>query len=166
MARFTFKASDEYALKVAALGKNSKAMAEKAIKRGAGIVADELRKNLEKVSAVDDMHNLMAYKKRGKAKLSIKQKKGLLESFGITDVEMDSKGFYNAKLGFDEYNSIRTKKYPKGQPNQLIARALEGGTSFMDAQPFVRPAVNATRKAAKEEMQKVIDEECAKIMNK
>ena len=68
------------------------------------------------------------------------------------------------KVGFDGYNAVSTMKYPKGQPNQLIARVTENGSSFMDKQPFIRPAINATKDKALEEMQRVIDEEVKKIM--
>lgn len=71
----------------------------------------------------------------------------------------------NVKLGFDGYNEVKTRKYPKGQPNQLIARVTESGSPYMDKTPFMRMAVNATRKPALAEMQKVIDEESKKIMD-
>ena len=166
MARFAVKGIEEYALKLSKMGESAKTIAGKAIYGAADIVADKIKDEITSLEAVHDKYNLQSVRKKEKAKLSIAQKKGLLDSFGITKMDKDAKGFHNVKLGFDGYNSVKTKKYPKGQPNQLIARVLENGSSHMDAQPFVRPAVNATRKAAKEEMQKVIDEECAKIMKK
>lgn len=67
---------------------------------------------------------------------SSKQYKGLIESFGIAKMHAGNNG-YNVKCGFDGYNSIVTEKYPKGQPNAMIARAVNKGTSFMVAQPFM-----------------------------
>ena len=46
MARMTFKAGEEYALKLEAVGARSEEMAIKAIETGAGIVTNEIRKNL------------------------------------------------------------------------------------------------------------------------
>lgn len=166
MAKFAVKGIEEYALKLSKMGESSRFIAGKAIYGAADIVANRVKEEISSLEAVHDKYNLQSARKKEKAKLSIAQKKGLLDSFGITKMDKDTKGFHNVKLGFDGYNSVRTKKYPKGQPNQLIARVVENGSSHMDAQPFMRPAVNATRKSATEEMQKVIDEECAKIMNK
>lgn len=166
MAKFSVKGIDEYALKLSKMGESAKSIAGKAIYRAADTVANQIKDEIASLEAVHDKYNLQSVRKKERARLSIAQKKGLMESFGITKMDRDTKGFYNVKLGFDGYNSVKTKKYPKGQPNQLIARVVENGSSHMDAQPFMRPAVNATRKAAKEEMQKVIDEEYTKIMNK
>ena len=57
-----------------------------------------------------------------------------------------------------------TKQYPKGLPNQLLARAIESGSSVRQKKPFVRPAVTATKKQAIAEMEKIIDEEVEKSM--
>lgn len=165
MAKFAVKGTDEYALKLQQLGKSMNSVAGKAIYSAADIVADKLKDNLEAIPAVDNKYNIFAHKKKRKSRISEAQKRGLIESFGVAKMDKDSNGYLNVKLGFDGYNSVRTRTYPKGQPNQLIARVLENGSSFMDAQPFVRPAVNETRKRAQVAMQDVIDEECKKIMD-
>lgn len=164
MAKMTIKGIDEYALKLSKLGNKSQEVAGKAIYAGAQVVADAIKRNIDSLEAVDDKYNLIAYKQGKKSKLSETQKKGLKEAFGITKMQKDSDGFYNVKLGFDGYNDVKTKKYPNGQPNQLIAIVTESGSSFMDKTPFVRPALNQTKKQAQEIMQKVIDEETGKIM--
>ena len=51
-------------------------------------------------------------------------------------------------MGFDGYNEVKTRKYPNGQPNALMARSIESGSSARDKYPFIRPAVQATRKQA------------------
>ena len=90
------------------------------------------------------------------------QKAGLLDGFGISKLQDDS-GYLNVKLGFDGYNRTRTEKYPQGQPNQLVARGVESGTSWKQKKPFIRPAVTRSRKPAETEMKRVIDEEIEKI---
>ena len=140
MARMTFKAGEEYALKLSALAAGSEATAKRAVYQAAGIVADQIRKNLET--------NLAGSQESTGA---------LAASLGITPVSTDRDGFINAKIGFDGYDE-------KGVPNQLKARAMESGTSRIKKRPFVRPAVNATKKAAVDEMKKVIDEEIEKTM--
>ena len=157
------RGTEEYALKLSKLGKNSEAVAGKAIYEAAGIVADAVKVNLKALPAVNDVENIKAYRAGRKSQLSIKQKEGLVQAFGITKISND-KGYYNVKLGFDGYNGIKTKKYPKGQPNQLIARVVESGSTYMDKTPFVRPALNASRAEALQKMQEVIDQEMNKIM--
>ena len=90
-------------------------------------------------------------------------KKGLQDGFGISPMGSED-GMLNVKLGFDGYNGMKTKKYPKGQPNVLLARSIESGSSIAKKRPFVAPAVRKTKKAAEETMAKIIDEESAKIM--
>ena len=75
-------------------------------------------------------------------------------------------GYINVKLGFDGYNSVKTKKYPKGQPNALIARVTESGSSYRTKTPFIRPAVRATKKAAEQAGQAKIDERIAALGKK
>ena len=162
---YAFKASDEYALRLSKLGAKSKDIAEKAIYVAAGMVTDKIRSNIEALQTVSEVENIKAYKSGEKSQLSYLQKKGMLDSLGITDIELDDNGFYSAKIGFDGYNEIKTKKYPKGQPNQLIARVVESGSPYMDKMPFMRTAVNATKKPAIEIMQQIIDEESKKIMD-
>lgn len=164
MARMTVRGVQEYALKLSKLGRAGEAVAGKAIYEAAGIVADRIKANIEALPAVPDVENLKAYQSGEKSQLSITQKKGLIESFGITKMELDGKGYYNVKLGFDGYNNIKTKKYPNGQPNQLIARVVESGSTYMDKKPFVRPAVTATKKDAIAAMQRIIDNEVRRIM--
>ena len=140
MARMTFNAGDEYARKLSQLSAGSEAIAKKAIYEAADIVADKMREKL-------------------KANLDgSEQSTGALEaSLGITPIQTDKDGFINAKIGFDGYDE-------KGVPNQLKARVMESGSSKIRKRPFVRPAVNATKKAAVEAMQKVVDEEIENIM--
>jgi hypothetical protein len=92
------------------------------------------------------------------------QRAGLKESMGIAGFRNDD-GYLNVKIGFDGYNSHTTKTYPKGQPNVMIARALERGTSFSPATPFVNKAVNRVRAQAEAKMQKTLDEEIKKTMS-
>lgn len=147
LARIMFKDGHEYALKLSRLEAQSERVAKEAIYEGAKIVADKIREN------IDTIHNIHRY-----------QKEDLKESFGITPILLDKKGIWNTHIGFDGYGSHPTKAYPKGLPNQLLARAVESGTSFRSATPFVRRAVNATKKPAADKMKEVIDTETKKIM--
>jgi HK97 gp10 family phage protein len=164
MAKMTVQGIEEYALKLSKLGAKSQETAGKAIYAGAEVVADAIKQNVDGLGTVDEKFNLIAFNQGRKARLSEIQKEGLKKSFGITKMQKDNDGIFNVKLGFDGYNDVKTKKYPNGQPNQLIARIAESGSTFMNKTPFVRPAVSKTRKNAQAAMQRVIDEETEKIM--
>lgn len=157
MARMTFKAGDEYALKLTALGVQSEEIAIKAIESGAGIVTNEIRKNL-----TANLNDPESASRNGRVQFKNfynKTSGSLFESLGITPVERDKDGILQAKIGFGDPDYD-----PNGVPNVLKARVMESGSSTIRKRPFVRPAVNATRKAAQEEMQRIIDEEIEKIM--
>lgn len=153
---------DEYALMLSKLGDRSRAVAGMATYAGAKVVADAIKDKLQSLPTVNDAYNRLAYKKY-KSKLSATQKKGLISSFGISKITDDS-GYRYVKVGFDGYNGIKTKKYPQGQPNILVARIVENGSSYMDATPFIKPAVNQSKAKAQEAMARVIEEEIQKIM--
>lgn len=93
------------------------------------------------------------------------QKKGLEDSFGIAPIRNDN-GFVNVKLGFDGYNGLKTRRWPNGQPNQMIARSVDRGTSWMKANAFMKRALQKARKQAQEVMGSRLQSEIKKIMNK
>ena len=86
------------------------------------------------------------------------QKKGLKESFGITPMKEDG-SVWNVKCGFDGYNNVKTDKFPNGQPNQLIARSINSGTSWLQATHFVDKAVRANKEACMQAMSDTCDDE-------
>ena len=138
MATISFKAGDEYALKLSRLAAGSDDVAKKAIYEGAKVVADKIKSNLESKVYADATGDLIA-------------------SFGITPIARDKDGNRKTKNGFDGYDR-------KGVPTQLKARVLESGSSRQQKKPYVRPAVNATKKKAIDVMKKVIDEETERLM--
>lgn len=89
-----------------------------------------------------------------------------MDSFGLAPIQTDKNGFRHTKAGFDGYGKLKTKEYPNGVPNEMLARAVESGSSVRVKKPFVRPAVNATKNEAVEKMGKVVDEEMKKIFGK
>lgn len=151
---------DNYINALEELSKATNSQIGKAVYAGADIVADAIRQNIKNLP-VDNSPSYSAKEKlQGLKKL---QKIGLLHSFGISKSRNDN-GYINVKAGFDGYNLIKTKAYPGGQPNAMIARTIENGNSFTHKHPFVRPAVNATRQEAEKRMAEVIDSEISKIM--
>lgn len=161
MARIAFKTGDEYALKLSHFTNHSEEIAKRALYAAANIVADKIRANLESLPeeayrrlGIDEMFDGIP---RG-------QKDDLVSSFGVTPIQLGEDGWWTVKVGFDGYGRFPTRLYPNGLPNQLLARAIESGSSVRQKHPFVRPAVNAMRKSALEAMQRVVNEETEKIM--
>ena len=161
MAKITFKKGDEYLFKLSKLANEAiKEVCGPAIYDAAGLVADNIMEEFKKVPT-DERFGTEGTPAIGPKKI---QKKALYECYGITKMEEDADGFLNVKIGFDGYSDIKTKKWPNGQPNQLIARAIESGTSYMVKHPFVKQGVAKSRKKALEIMKKKVDEGVEKIM--
>lgn len=155
---------DNYIKSLGKLSEQSPHICGKAVYQMAKVVTDQVRENIESLTAVPDIDGLNAYREGRKQKLTYSQKDGLKEGLGISNME-NSDGLLNVKIGFDGYNRVKTKKYPNGQPNVLIARSAESGSSAHEKQPFVRRAVNQTRKQSLEAGQVAVNEEIQKIMN-
>lgn len=136
----------------------------KAVYEMAKPVADAVRANIQALPTVTNAANIATYRK-GYSRLSEEERQGLLDGFGISPMQNDS-GYINVKLGFDGYNSIKTKKYPNGEPNALIARVTESGSSYRQKTPFMRTAVNASRKEALEKGREAVDRVLGDISDK
>ena len=150
MRFYVGKGLEEYMKQLGQL--QSEGYLKQAIYPAAGKVADAVRKNIEALPELSGT--------RGVTK---KQREGLLEGFGIASFQNEN-GYLQVKLGFDGYNDQRTKKYPNGQPNAMIARSIEGGTSWSPKIRFINNAVKATQSEAEAIMKKEIDKNIEKIM--
>lgn len=131
----------------------------KAIYEGADIVTDAIKKNIQAMKVSD-----VQYSEKITGIRSI-QKQGLIDSLGIAKATTEN-GYRNVKIGFDGYNNLISTNYPHGQPNAMIARTFEAGNSFTQKQPFVGPAIRASRAQAEAKMANVIDDDLRKIFNK
>lgn len=155
MGKITFKGLDGYLAKMSALEKATDTIVGAVIYEGAEIVADEVRDGLKHLPVAEHdgkpWFGTPGHLARGPSR---EQKQGLLESFGITSIDTDSKGFTNVHIGFDGYNSVKSVQWPQGQPNQMVARAVESGTSFMEANAVFKLRVGAVRAKARRAMKK------------
>lgn len=160
MAKIEFKGLEEYRLKLQQLSALSEErVLGPAVYDGAEVAADMVRQELQSVPT-DERWGTPDYPKAGPSR---EEKDGLLDSFGITPIRNDN-GFVNVKLGFDGYQGKPTRKYPRGKPNQMLARSVENGTSFMRPTAFMKSAIRKARKRAKAAMAKRAAEEIEKIM--
>ena len=159
MAKLKMKGLDEYEKQLTKLQDISRECVGQAIYQGAKEIADEVKRNIEalpidqrKLKPGQVLHGVTA-----------SQKQGLRDGFGIARIQNDS-GYVHVKLGFAGYNSTITDKYPNGQPNSMIARSLQSGTSFRDRIPFVDNAVSAKKSACEQKMIETFDKVLAKEM--
>lgn len=160
MAKITFPGLKDYELMLSRLEGATDDMIGRAVYAGAGIVADAVKAGINSLPIVTGYGTDANPLPGG---VTSAQKAGLLDGFGISPLQDDGSGYLNVKLGFDGYNRTLTEKYPQGQPNQLVARGVESGTSWKQKKPFIRPATTRSRKTAENEMKRVIDEEISKI---
>ena len=157
------KGLDNYIAYLQSINAVTDEMIGEAVYDMAKVVADKVRANIQALDAAPKgKTTYYVTETMIKSQLSEEQKKGLLDGFGVSPMQ-DDNGYFNVKLGFDGYNSIKTKKYPKGQPNALIARVTESGSGYREKTPFMRPAVNATRQKAIKAAQATIDEKIKSI---
>lgn len=159
MAKITFPGLNDYELMISRLSKGVDDIAGKAIYAGAGIVADAIKENIKALPIVRGYGTTENPLPGG---VTAPQKAGLIDGMGISPMQDDG-GYLNVKIGFDGYNATKTEKYPQGQPNQLVARGVESGTSWKQKKPFIRPAINASKSRAEAEMARILDQEIEKI---
>ena len=159
MAKLKWEGLEEYENQLLKLKNISRACIGEAIHEGAGIVADAVKQATESLP----IDNRMAKNGEQLNGVTVLQKQGLIESFGIAKLQDDG-GYLNVKLGFDGYNSVSTQSYPSGQPNAMIARSVNSGTSFRRRIPFVDDTVNAKKAACEAAMKKKFDEALSRAL--
>lgn len=161
MAKITFKGLDDYIRAIESLNTDSETIIERCIYPGAAAVADAVKAGINSLNTREDG---IRYGEGRKAPGPTEQeKRDLVASFGLAPMRNDA-GYINTKAGFDGYGSHKTRSFPQGVPNALVARSCESGTTWMNKQPFMRNAVTSSRKKAEAEMAKAFDEETRKRM--
>lgn len=160
MATITFKNGDDYIAKINKLARGIRdEVAGPGIYVAAGIVADAIDASLASVPT-DERWGYPGAVKAGPREA---EAQSVYNSLGIAKLQDDG-GFINVKIGFDGYSSLKSARWPNGQPNQMLARSIERGTSFMAANPFVKPAVASVKGTAVKAMKDKIDEQISSIM--
>lgn len=163
MAKLEFRGIDKYVKQLNDIQAHTEEYCGIAIYHGADVVADTVK---EAINALPTDNRVYVKLGQGmKNGPSEKQKKGLREGFGIASLRKDGT-LLNVKLGFDGYNDIETNFWPRGQPNSMIARSIESGTTFMKANHFMRKAVNKSKKECERVMSNTFDSYLSKLMTK
>ena len=137
----------------------AESLAGTAVYAGAKVVADKVKRQIDHIdtgNAWDANYSDYEYDRRER------QKEGLRKSMGISAMRNDN-GFLNVKVGFDGYNDIKTRKYPNGQPNAMVARIFNSGTSYNRKQPFFKNAIAESKLVAENAMAIAVDEKILAI---
>ena len=163
MAKIEMQGMEAYLSELRRVGEATTPVCKAAVYAGAKVAADAIKQEIRGLDSVTDAEAMAAWHEKRPVKISVSQKIGLVNSLGITPID-DKYGVVSAKVGFDGYNDVKTKRWPQGQPNQLIARACESGSSAMLKQPFVRPSVKSVQGAALTEMEIAADKKMKEIL--
>ena len=152
MAKCEVISVDNFIKDIDARSKDFEKMAGAAIYKGAAILADQLRANIEALP-----ERPRSSKKGEMVKgVTKQQKQALLDHMGISKMQ-NVDGTYDIKIGFEGYDNDKTKSYPNGHPISMIARSVESGTSFLQKTPFIRPASQKAKGPAEQAMKKEIE---------
>lgn len=173
MARIQAKGVDAYLQKLEKLNQNTDAACKKTVYAGAKVVGDAIMAAIDALPVPEPPKGQKYFYLSDAAResgvlisgLSEEQKQGLKDGFGIAQMAHENGG-WNTKIGFDGYNSVKTKAHPKGQPNAEVARSAEGGSSIQQKTPFIAPAVRQARKAAQDAMEKTMEQQVQEIINR
>ena len=159
MATFKFEGVDELVKQYEKLGNKTDEIIGNAVYKGAAVVMRAVE------SAVDNIttDNRFGTEDNPVSGPSSIQKEGLKRALGIAKMRDDG-GFRNVKIGFDGYNQVHTKTWPQGQPNMMVARAVESGTSWMRKQPFMRKAEQSSRGKCEQAMSEAVDKAIQNII--
>lgn len=164
MAKIIMRGLDEYMKKLEALDVSRTAVMKVAVYEGADEVADAIREAIKALPEVKTSKAVSDWRQQVPVDgITKAQKDGLLDGLYVARMEDDLDSVYTT-IGFDGYNRVKTKKYPKGQANSMIARAVESGSSARRKTPFVRPAVNRVKDRAIQRMADKLDETINQIM--
>ena len=152
MATIEIKGLDGYEELLKKLDANVNDFIKAGVYEGAKVIADEVRRELNAVPE-DEKWGTENYKLYG---LKKEQIEGLINGFGISKME-EERGFLNVLIGYQGYNTLKSERWPKGQPNAMIARVLESGTSFSQKIPIMKRTIAKIKEKSVEAAKVVID---------
>lgn len=156
MAKIEFQGIDEYFDKLKIIGDKVTGLCKRAVYDGAAIVADAVRAEVQALPTTDHdetPQGVFSY-----------EKDGLLDGLGIAKIK-DDNGVVSTRVDFDGYNRMKSKKYPQGHPNSMIARAINSGTSKRPKNPFMNRAANKAKAKANAAMGARMDADIDEIMS-
>lgn len=159
MAKCVIEGMDAYTRQLERLEADAIPIIQKSLYDGAKVMADAVSSAIDSIPIRNNRE--FGSEDNMLSGITAAQRDGLKASFGISPMS-DRNNQQSVKCGFDGYNNVKTKTYPNGQPNRLIARSIESGTSWLQPCHFMSRAINANRAAAEAKMAETCDAEIAK----
>jgi hypothetical protein len=141
MATIKFPGIAEYERQLERIGSEAPRLCGKALYSGANVLAEAVQEEIS-----------------GLTELSSAQRRGLHDGLGVAHF-WERDGVLQTKIGFDGYNAVKTKRWPRGQPNAMLARALIRGTSWLMPNRFTARAARKARQKATEAIRERFDNE-------
>ena len=155
MAKIEFVGIDEYLEKLNKIGDKTTGLCKRALYDGAAVLADAVRSEVQALPVTDrntEPQQVLSY-----------ERDGLLAGLGIAKMKDDG-GVVSTRVDFDGYNRLKSKTYPNGHPNSMIARAINSGTSKRKKNPFMSRAVAKAKAKAESAMSARMDADINEIM--
>lgn len=148
MAKIIFDGLDKYRDQIEQILQDVPRLTSFALYDGAAVLAEAVQTEI-----------------RGLTELTPEARQGLSTGLGVARFWREN-GQTVTKIGFEGYNSKRTKRWPNGQPNAMIARSLIRGTSWQRANRFTNRAARKAREKCVEAMSERFDRELQKLTKK
>lgn len=127
-------------------------IAAQAVYEGAGIVAEELNKQVKGIQTAP-----FKYASRGNRRLPSPEEKAAIEGrVGIARFDNQGGTYVQTSVGFSNAGYADVAGHIRPVP--LLVNAINSGTSFMKKQPFVRKAASSGGKKAAAAMIKTVEE--------
>lgn len=145
MATISFPGMEAYLKSFDKIASEVPRIENQALFDGAGLLADAVAQEIDGLNELNKI-----------------QRRDLRKGMGIAGFWTEQ-GATVTKIGFEGYNSIKTRRWPNGQPNAMIARALIRGTSWMRANRFTARAAKKAREACIRAMQERVAREFAAL---
>ena len=145
MPKVEFQGIEAYTRMLEQLGREAPQICNQALYEGAKVLADAVQAEIDTLDKLDK-----------------RDRKGLHDGLGIARF-WEQQGSTVTKIGWEGYNSWRTKRWPMGKPNALVARAQLRGTSWIHPNRFTSRAVRKARERCVEAMKRRFDAETEKI---
>lgn len=146
MPKVEFPGIEAYTRQLEQMGREAPKICNQALYAGAKILADTVQTEIDAIPRMDP-----------------RDRRGLHEGLGIAHF-WEQNGATVTKIGWEGYNSWRTKRWPRGKPNAMIARAQIRGTSWITPNRFTARAVRKARERCIQAMRRRFDSEMEETM--
>lgn len=161
MARMQVQGMDEVNAMLGRLGGKGTAIAKAAMYEGAREITDEIGAEIARMKESEPgkpRETQKIYRS-----LTALERRDLEKGLGIAKFRREGDEIMTV-IGFAGYGSRKTKTYPSGLPNALLARAIAKPSALRRGRKFTRIALKRKESAAVGAMAKKADEMIEKII--